>query len=156
MLIAATVVLGQFPAHAEILYAPLAIGVVLVYGIAFGLFLSAVNVFLRDVQYLVEVGLLIGFWISPIVYAYGFVVQAIANAGLPAWFSEFYLLNPMTVAIVAFQKAFWLAGSAPGSAVAYPDHLTLRLVIMIIIGLVLIWFAQRVFSRLQGNFAQEI
>ena len=156
VLIAATVVLGQIPFHVEIVYAPLAIAVVLIYGVAFGLFLSAVNVFLRDVQYLVEVGLLIGFWVSPIVYAYGFVVQAIANAGLPAWAVEFYLLNPMTVAIVAFQKAFWLAGSTPGTAVIYPSHLTLRLVIMIVVGLVLIWLAQRVFSRLQGNFAQEI
>lgn len=156
VLIMATIALGQAPLDADLLYAPLAIIVVVVFGTALSLVLSAVNVYLRDVQYLVEVGLLIGFWISPIVYSYGFVVQAISNAGLPNWVGEIYLANPMTMAIVAFQRAFWMAGSAPGSGVLYPGNMSLRLIIMILIGLACVWLAQRVFSRLQGNFAQEI
>ncbi|WP_105035118.1 ABC transporter permease [Cryobacterium aureum] len=156
VLIFATVVLLQIPWQIEILYAPLAILVVAVFGIAFSLFLSAVNVYLRDVQYLVEVSLLIGFWISPIVYSFGFVVDALGRAGLPGWVTEIYLANPITIAILAFQKAFWIAGSTPEAGAIYPEHLGLRLVVMIIVGLLCVWGAQRVFSRLQGNFAQEI
>jgi ABC-2 type transport system permease protein len=156
VLIFATVVLLQIPWQIELLYAPLAILVVAVFGIAFSLFLSAVNVYLRDVQYLVEVSLLIGFWISPIVYSFGFVVDALGRAGLPGWVTEIYLANPITIATLAFQKAFWIAGSTAEAGAIYPEHLGLRLVVMIIIGLLCVWGAQRVFSRLQGNFAQEI
>ncbi|WP_157155328.1 ABC transporter permease [Diaminobutyricimonas sp. LJ205] len=156
VLILATIVLGQVPWHADLLYAPLAVIVVLVFGVAFSLLLSAVTVYLRDMQYLVEVGLLIGFWISPIVYSFGFVATAFENSALPSWLLELYLANPMTVAMVAFQKAFWIAGETADPVAVYPDQLLLRLVIMIGVGMVLVWISQRVFARLQGNFAQEI
>lgn len=156
VLVLATIVLGQVPWHAELLYAPLAVAVVIIFGVGLGLLLSAVNVYLRDVQYLVEVGLLIGFWISPIVYSYGFVVDALERADLPMWLAELYLANPMTMAVIAFQRAFWIAGSDPANGVVYPPDMTLRLMVMIAVGVGFVWIAQRIFARLQGNFAQEI
>lgn len=156
VLIVATVALGQIPWHGDLLYAPLAVMLITVFGIAIGLLLSAVNVYLRDVQYLVEVGLLIGFWVSPIVYSYGFVVDAVQRSGLPEWLTEVYLANPITMAVIAFQRAFWIVGDDPSSGVVYPDDMMLRLVVMIAIGMVFVWISQRVFARLQGNFAQEI
>lgn len=155
VLTAATILLGQFPWHAELLYAPLAVLVVVTFGTALGILLSALNVYLRDIQYLVEVAMLILFWVSPIVYSYRFVADAVARAGLGAWATEVYLANPVTIAVLAFQKAFWIAGDDPGVAV-YPDNLLVRLVVMIGIGIVLMIGAQRIFTRLQGNFAQEI
>lgn len=155
VLTAATLLLWQFPWHIELLYAPLSVLVVLTFGTALGILLSAVNVYLRDMQYLVEVAMLVLFWVSPIVYSYKFVADAVANSGLGEWALEVYLANPVTIAVLAFQKAFWIAGDAPGVA-AYPDNMLLRLGIMIVIGLLFIVGAQRVFTRLQGNFAQEI
>jgi ABC-2 type transport system permease protein len=134
---------------------------VLVWAIALGILLSALNVFLRDIGYLVEVAMLILFWASPIVYSYGMVAGAIGSAR--AWLLDIYLCNPMTVAVLAFQKGIWKAGSETrdmnGTIVPpsiWPDNLNLLIVIMILVGLVFIVVAQRVFSRLQGNFAQEI
>ena len=155
VLVAATIVLLEFPWHSEIFYAIPAAGVTLVFAVGTAILLSAVNVYLRDVQYLVEVALLVAFWVSPIVYSFGFVVNAMEERQLPAWLAEIYLLNPITVAIIAFQKAVWIRGeTAPG--VVYPEHLELRLLVMFLIGCVFVWIAQRVFDRLQGNFAQEI
>jgi ABC-2 type transport system permease protein len=34
--------------------------------------------------------------------------------------------------------------------------MALRLVIFALVGLVFLWIAQRIFARVQGNFAQEI
>ena len=42
------------------------------------LLLSAVNVYLRDIQYLVEVVLMVCFWASPIVYSWSCVSDALA------------------------------------------------------------------------------
>jgi ABC-2 type transport system permease protein len=155
ILIIATLVLWQFPFHAALLDIIPALAVAIVFGTAFAILLSAVNVYLRDVQYLVEVGLLIFFWMSPIVYSFAFVHSAVVNSG-HLWIEQVYLANPMSVAILAFQKGMWIAGMDPQAHTLYPAHLDLRLGIMFIIGVVLLAVAQRVFARLQGNFAQEI
>lgn len=155
ILVAATLVLRQFPWHLSLLDIFPAIAVTLVWGTAFGLLLSAVNVYMRDVGYLVEVGLLIFFWLSPIVYSFAFVNGAVVNSGHSV-LNEIYLANPMSVAILAFQKGMWIAGADPAAHTLYPANLDLRLLVMFFIGLVFIAIAQRVFSRLQGNFAQEI
>ena len=81
------------------------------------------------------------------------------------WVESVYLLNPITVAILAFQRAMWLPGPSVqeqfakmgvSPASAYPPDLDLRLIILMIIGVVFIWISHRIFLRLQGDFAQEI
>lgn len=148
VLLLATVLMGAVPLHIDILYAIPALLVILVYGLAFALFFSAVNVYLRDVQHLVEVATLLLFWMSPVVYSWQMVTSIITNPVL----LEIYTNNPLTLAIVGFQRAFWVAGDA----LAQPSHLLLRLAIALVAGLVLLFISHRVFLRLQGDFAQEL
>lgn len=131
----------------RLLYVPLGLAVVVVWGAALGLALSAVNVYLRDVQYLVEVALMVGFWASPIVYSWQMVA---GNVG--ALVSEIYLLNPITLAVLGFQRAMWTAGAGE----APPPDLDLRLLVAFVVGVVALVLAQRVFALLQRNFAQEL
>jgi ABC-2 type transport system permease protein len=125
-------------------------------------------VYLRDVQYLVEVAMLIFFWASPIVYSWSFVVEAGQRLGL-TWLETVYLLNPLSTAILAFQRGMWTSGSQETTsgtdangidivipAQPWPVDLDVRLLISFVLGVALLFVAQRVFSRLQGNFAQEI
>lgn len=126
---------------------PAAILLVLIWGTAFALFLSAANVYLRDVQHLVEVALLVGFWLSPIVYSW----EMVSNTVRPL-FAEIYLANPITLAVLAMQRSMWSAGIDK----PYPDNLGGRLVVAIIVGLAVLVLAQRLFDRMQRNFAQEI
>ncbi|WP_104196547.1 ABC transporter permease [Cryobacterium sp. M15] len=160
VLILATIVLGQFPVSWNLLYVPVAIAIVLIYGIAFAILLSALNVYLRDIQYLVEVAMLLLFWASPIVYAWSYVVNAV---DVPSWLPNVFLLNPISNAVLAFQKGMWQAGSETrlidGVSILpqpWPADLDLRLAIVAVVGLVLLIICQRVFQKLQGNFAQEI
>jgi ABC-2 type transport system permease protein len=148
ILVAATLVLGQAPIHWDFFLVFLALASLLIIALAVGLLLSALNVYFRDIQHLVEVVLLILFWSSPIVYSYEFVNRAIGGGLL----EEIYLANPFTVIVLAFQKAMWIAGSEQ----LWPASLELRLVAISLVGLVLLWAAQRVFARLEGNFAQEL
>lgn len=148
VLLIATLLAGGLPVHAGILYAIPSLAVILVYGLAFALFFSAVNVYLRDVQYLVEVGTLLLFWMSPVVYSWQMVSSIITNPLL----LEVYTNNPLTLAILGFQRAFWMAGAD----MPQPADLMVRLLIAILIGLVLLFVSHRVFLRLQGDFAQEL
>jgi len=155
-----TIIRGQFPLGTRWFFFPLALLLTVVWATALALILSAVNVYLRDVQYLVELGVTVLFWMSPVVYAWGFV-QPVLNLTL----QRIYLANPMTLAVLGFQRAFWIGGDNPvydaaGNllipAAVTPTFLLQRMAIAILVSLVVLWLAQRLFSRLQGNFAQEM
>jgi ABC-2 type transport system permease protein len=138
----------------SLLLAPLAVVTLVVFATAIGLVLSAVNVYLRDMQHLVEIAIIILFWASPIVYSFTYVHKLLHGN----WIEQLYLANPVTSAIISMQRALWAAGSDPASATPqfWPAHLAVRLLITLAVSLVLLWLSQRAFSRLQGNFAQEL
>lgn len=145
---AAIFVSGSFPGGMRLLFLPLSVAVVLVYATAFGLMLAAVNVYLRDVQYLVEVSMTVLFWASPIVYSWELVSGSLNGS----WLETLYLANPITLAVLGMQRALWVAGTEE----PVPGGLGTRLVIALGIGVVLLWLCQRLFNRLEGNFAQEL
>jgi len=160
VLIGAALLSGTFVLGWHFLYAIAAIAVVAIWCAALGLAMSALNVFLRDIQYLVEVIVMLLMWTSPIVYFWQFVGTAFGEFGLPSWLVDVYLANPLTLGVMGFQAAFWapgVAGIPPYlEGVPFPEHLMLRMVIAAVLGLVAFIAAQRLFNRLQGNFAQEL
>lgn len=162
VLVVASLLLGELALSWNLLYIPVAIIIALIYAVALAILFSALNVYLRDIEYLIDVGLLIFFWASPIVYSWQLVHDTAVRTGL-TWLEQVYLLNPMSVAIMAFQKGIWASGSKETvmddkviPPQPWPPDLDLRLAVLAVIGIILLAVAQRVFSRLQGNFAQEI
>lgn len=149
ILLAATLLVGRPPLDADLLYLPLGLLVLLLWSTAAAFLLSAVNVYLRDVQYLVEIALMVLFWTTPTVYSWAQVAHTLRNH---QWLLRIYDANPLTNVTLAFQRAVWVKGDHT----AAPAHLTLALVVLAGIGLVLVWLCQRVFSRLQNSFAQEL
>jgi ABC-2 type transport system permease protein len=147
ILMGATVLVGKVPTGERLLYLPLSIGVLLVWGIALGMLFGAINVYLRDIQYLVEIGLMVLFWSTPTVYSWQLVTDALGPLA-----EDLYLLNPVAIAVMGFQRVFWVAGDSA----AFPAGLGVRLVAMLVVGLVVAWCSQRAFARLEGNFAQEL
>jgi len=148
ILIGAVIVVGRIPTGSRLLYLPLSLGVVLVFATAIGLALAAINVYLRDVQYLVEISLTILFWASPVVYSWRLVHDTIGGT----WLESLYLDNPVTLAVLGMQRAMWVAGSDE----PFPEDLGTRLIVSLVVGAVLLWLSQRLFNRLEGNFAQEL
>lgn len=127
----------------------LGVAVLMLFATALGLLLAAANVYLRDVQHLIGIVLMLWFWVTPIIYDVG----KVANV-LPSWLYTVYLLNPMSAVVFSFQNAFWPQGV--GTGFAFAGDLYLRLGVLALVSAVLLWFAQRVFARAQGNFAQEL
>jgi ABC-2 type transport system permease protein len=152
VLLVAAVLFQALPEPVMMLWFFPSMFLILVYGIGLGLLLAALNVYLRDIQYLTEVVMMLAMWASPIVYSWQMVVDAVARLSLPAWVLEVYAANPITLAVLGFHKAFWGAGTSAD----YPPDLGLRMLIAGVVGVVLLVIAQRVFTRLQGNFAQEL
>lgn len=147
ILLVAAALYGTLTLGPHLLYGVAAVLVVLVYSTAVGVLLSALNVYLRDVQYLVEVLLMLFMWGTPILYHWSF-----ATTHMPEWLAAIYINNPITLAVIGFQEAFW----APTSNAESLSMLATRMLIAGIVGIILLLGAQRVFARLQGNFAQEL
>lgn len=152
VLVVACVILGAAPVSFGLVYFLPSVAIVVVYGLAFGLLLSALNVYLRDVQYLTQVLLMLAMWASPIVYGWTMVNNVFTTFRFPSWLLEVYTNNPLTLAVLGFHRAFWVSGSPAD----YPTHLATRMGIALLLGALLVWVCQRVFAKLQGNFAQEL
>jgi ABC-type polysaccharide/polyol phosphate export permease len=73
------------------------------FSVGIGLVLSLANVYLRDVNYLVGIGLNLLFYGTPIIYPYSLVQE---NA--PRWVEILVQLNPLTHFVAASQEIFYL------------------------------------------------
>ena len=135
---------------------PALVALVLVTG-AIGVILAAINVYLRDMQHLMEIALTVWFWATPIVYPYMTVANLFAKHSLPTWL---YRINPMTPIVLTFQRAIYRKATPNGVAILPPGAgftwYLVQLVVVIVISLAVFAFAMNVFARLEGNFAEEL
>lgn len=76
--------------------------------VGLGLLLAAMNVFFRDVKYIVEIALAFGFYATPVFYELHF-----AEENLPGWLYRLYLLNPMAGMIAAYREVLFDGTFAP-------------------------------------------
>jgi ABC-2 type transport system permease protein len=154
------VVIGyDFHPSALALY-PLSFVTLLVFTIAISFWVSAVNVRYRDIQHLIGLGLLVWFWVTPIVYPGGLVQQELASRsflGMELWAP--YLLNPLAGVIFGFQRALYGTVAPAGEAVL-PDvsvaWLAGVIAAVLVVSLVVLWLTWRLFFRLSGDFAEEL
>ncbi len=127
---------------------------------ALAVFLSAVNVYYRDTQHLLEIVLMAWFWATPIVYPYRLIGDTLARHHL-TWA---FFVNPMTSIIITFQRALYAKVSPVNSAGVklhiLPPNSPLwylgELAIVVVVSLVLFALALQVFGRMEGNFAEEL
>ncbi len=101
------------------------------------LILSAVNVYVRDVQYMMNPIMMIWMYATPILYSISMV---------PEQYRDIYMLNPMTRIMVAYQSILYdkTLPSMSGLGIV-----ALEAVIVLVIGYL-------IFSKLQRRFAEEV
>lgn len=143
----------------------LGFAVVAVIGLACGLLFSAINVFFRDFGQVVDILTIVVPWSVPMIYPWTLVRESVGGG---PWL-ELYLADPLSSAVLLFQRAFWWptadrsftgphhdVPAFPNGQPAFPDHLTERGLLALLGALALLAMAQAVFSRLQRRFAQEL
>ena len=153
VLLAGAIVTGWRPGPAEIALALLGVAVVGTLALGLGLLFGALNVLFRDLENIVDLILMVAVWLSPVLYPWTRVRDTLGDG----WLTELYLLNPVTVAVELFHRAFWWpqAQVTPDQYVL-PDGLVWRgLGALVLAGAILV-AGQAVFRRLEGRFAQEL
>lgn len=130
-------VVYQYPVYLPgLLYLPLILAVQLALMVGLGLFGAALNVFYRDVRYVIELGLQLWFYATPIIYPIDLV---------PERFQVLYFLNPMAGVIEAY-RAVLLHGQAPGSYLLFS---TVAALVIMVLGVLF-------FKRVEFQFADVV
>jgi len=133
-----------------------ALVVLLVLTSALAILLSAVNVYARDTQHLLEVVLMAWMWITPLVYQWRLPAEKLAEKDLPSWL---VLLNPIVSITVTLQRALYqqhTTGDLPMLPVDGQWWYLRNLGIVGAFAVLLFILAMRLFHRLEGNFAEEL
>jgi ABC-2 type transport system permease protein len=134
-----------------------ALAVALLFTVALSFLVAALNVRYRDTQHVVEVVLMAGFWINPIVYSVSLVRAELEPHGL-FWA---YFLNPMAGVVTTMQRALYALDAVlpNGSPVLADDGYLFYLEKLAIGGLVsaaLLALGVWAFRRLSADFAEEL
>jgi ABC-2 type transport system permease protein len=164
ILLVASLLAGWSPTPLGLASAVLALAIVGVTAQAFGMLFAAINVFFRDFGQVVDILTIVIPWSVPMIYPWTMVRDSASHTVL-----TLYLDNPLSSAVLLFQRAFWwpTAGHTftgphhdipafPNGNPAFPDGLTERGLFSLLGALVVLGLAQLAFSRLQRRFAQEL
>lgn len=130
-LLAATIAIFLLVGHDPTwmwLWLPVLIAITLLFGLALGLILGVLNVFVRDVAQVMNVVMQLWFWLTPIVYAINI---------LPGHFFYVLRLNPMYAIVSSYQQVLlW----------GHPPHLK-TLGVIVVFSLVVLAMGMGLFRR---------
>ncbi len=139
---------------AGMLLLPVSMVVLLLLLAGLGLILSCINVYYRDVQHLLEVGLIAWFWLTPIVYP-----SSLAQGR----FWTVFLLNPVTPIVLGFQRALYARVDfveAGAASPILPDASVMwymaRLGYVALLAVAILGGGLWLFRRLDGRLAEEL
>jgi ABC-2 type transport system permease protein len=127
--------------------------IVAVWGLATALFLSAWNVYYRDIANITDVIQTVITWTVPMIYPFSAVRDQLSGI-----VEQIYLASPLCIAVLLNDRALWLPtlSDPDAGATELPPDLWERGVIALFVGFVFLWIAQRVFSRLEAGFAEQL
>jgi len=132
--------------------------VLLIFTSALAIFLSAINVYARDTQHILELALLAWQWMTPMIYAWQLPADKLREHGIT---TSVLLINPLVSIVVTMQRALYgqhtQAGSKEPMLPTAGQWWYLRNLGITAAGAVILFvIAMRIFGRLEGNFAEEL
>ena len=136
-LVGVLMVIYRVPATAQLIWLPWLIAIEIIFLAAVALFVAALNVFYRDIKYIVPLMVQLGLFVTPVIYSVSKV---------PAALRPWYMLNPLAVVIDSIRRVV-LHGQAPElSALLAATGFAIAL------GVLAYWY----FKRVEVKFADLI
>ncbi|QDW64168.1 ABC transporter permease [Oerskovia sp. KBS0722] len=150
VLVIGALIVGWRPNLLELGAGVLGFVIIAVLSLGLGLLFGAINVLFRDAENIVDLILMVATWMSPVLYQWTNVTDAIGTGVL--W--QIYQANPLTAAVELFHYCFWFPGT-DGTA-PLPPGLLWSSLFALALSFVVLGVGQLVFRRLDGRFAQEL
>ena len=131
------VLFGGLPITIHILWLPLIAIIQSLFTLGILFVLSAIDVYVRDVEYLVQFFLQLLFYATPILYTTTMFPESVR------WV---LYLNPMTHIIEAYRCIFYY-GTMPNIS---------SLIYIAILSIIIVWIGYAIFKKLEKGFAEEV
>lgn len=131
----------------------LGIAILVTFSMTLALTFSALNVYYRDFQNIVQTVTQFMHFLVPMMYAYSMLAKLGENH---RWAYELYFANPLAEVVMLMQRLFW-APTVSSAEVAreFPPDLWERGLIMLGVCSVLLVLAQKFFARLESKFPER-
>jgi ABC-2 type transport system permease protein len=131
----------------------LGFAILVTFSMALALFFSALNVFYKDFQNIVQTMLQFMHFMVPMMYPFSRVYSA--HEKYPILY-QIYMANPVTQAVLFFQKLFWAPLTTKDLSHEFPPDLWVRGLITLAACCALLWLSQKFFSRVEGKFPERL
>jgi len=125
-----------------ILGAVIAMLLLTVFATGVGLILSVLNVYFRDLQYLVGIALQLWFYATPIIYP----IRLVNDSSMPDWAKTVYALNPMVGFVQVFRSMLY--------DLEFPDWALVAYITVWSVGIAVVGMA--VFRKFEPRLAEEL
>jgi ABC-2 type transport system permease protein len=159
ILVLGYLVIGKFPNLVDFWIAiPLLVSLLSI-ALAGALVFSALNVFARDVQHLVDLISMVLMYLSPVIYSWVFVYEYVVDKFNNDLIFRLYMSNPITQIIVGFQEILWPGNRINSSGEIQSDYIisNLSLVFILMMSSIIALFAgYSLFLRNEAKFAREL
>ena len=145
---------GWRPDAVGMLSAVAGVAIAMVLGTALALLFSTANVFFRDFGSFVSIINNYVRFSVPMLYPFELV-----RDNLPGWLAHLYLCDPVAVACILFQRAFWVGTTehpAKAAARTLPDNLALWTLVGLGISLAMLLVAQLVFQKFENRVPERL
>jgi ABC-2 type transport system permease protein len=147
LLLVPVVLIFNIPLGSSLALLPLIVLMMFALALGLGLLVAAGNVYFRDIEYLLNIVLQVGFFLTPIIYSLDTITPK-AGHGLKAdVFFTVLRLNPMAWIAVSFQDVIAFH--------RLPQHWQ-GLLYSAVVSFAMLLLGLLVFNRLQGKFAEEL
>lgn len=159
VLIAGYLFFAKYPNAENLLLLVPTIGIIVFLTIGLALLLSAVNVYIRDVQPLTELIVMLLMYATPIIYSWTFIKEKTQESFGGFDVFQIYASNPLTAAIIGIQDALWPGQRIDPNGEVVPSLFSITSIsiwIMFISSMLFMIFAYRVFLKLEPDFAREL
>ena len=159
------------PDYAYFWLLPIAFLALYFFTAALAILMSAITVYMRDMEHFILIILQLWFFLSPVVYSYEHSIAPQLHAHGLAWL---YFLNPITLIMLTFQRTFYVATNAASTTqTQVVNHHVVPVILKILpswpmsryfyldlallaIMVVLFLLAEVLFGHLQRNFESEL
>jgi ABC-2 type transport system permease protein len=129
--------------------------ILVTFALSMALLFSALNVFYRDFQNIVQTFMQFMHFLVPMMYPFSLIWKA--HDSHP-WLYNIYMANPISQAVILLQQLFWypLIDDPSKLGREYPPDMWERGLITLAVCAVFLWLAQRFFTRVEGKFPERL
>lgn len=155
VLVTACLVLGWGVSWTSLAAGVLGVAILVPFSMALGILFSALNVIARDFQNIAGTIMQFMHFCVPMIYPFQRIYPA--RESYP-WVYEIYMANPVAQAVLLLQRFFWYPTVEDPSVLdpAFPPDQFVRGLITLGICLILLFLAQKVFSKLENTFPERL